>query len=78
MSVSNVHLETASASVTASLAACERLGALNVNPVDAYLLCQILLPFSYLKQRHEDAMKEGTASLLSFGFSMPENVTENE
>jgi len=76
--MTNVLLETSFAGVSTPFAACERLGALNVNPVDAYLLRQIFLPSSYLKQRHEDDMKEGTPSLLPFGFSMPENATENE
>jgi hypothetical protein len=44
--------------------------------VDAYLLRQHFLPSSYHKQRHEDGMKDGTASLLSFGFSMPENAAK--
>jgi hypothetical protein len=74
--MANVLLETSFAQVSTLSTACKRLRTLNVNPVDAYLLRQYFLPPSYHKQRHEDDMNQGMASLVAFGFSMPENAAK--
>ena len=76
--MTNVLLETSFPRVSTLSTACKRLRTLNVNPVDAYLPRQRFLPSSYHKQRHEDGINQGMASLVAFGFSMPENATENE